>query len=369
MNVISAVADLFGQSEIALATAGLAIGSEMTYKKDDKLKTKTQQQKALIEKKKDEGGKLTFSKTLNSYNKAIEKFEEFSKGFAGSMGISGEKSGIVETGNRGLDTGQQLQDVEATGGEVPGTPDSPYGQQRPGHIHKGNDYDRPSGTAISVIQPGTVTVADMNYDPSGWGAVVEIRHPDGSLSRYAHLSKIYVAAGTQISPGQVIGLTGGIPGSAGSGDATGPHLHFEYETSAGRVDPTSVAPKIFRFGGNVRVKGSSQQPAAAPPTTPSPIFQKQQPSGLSIGQGGFRINGTPATSLAQTRQRRIPQVSQQLSYQEGYSPAEPTIVPYPVVRQQQVAASTPSEPMVFSGPSEQQLLNSFYKRVLLNTVQ
>ena len=286
--------------------------------------------------------------------------------------MSGEQSGTIETGNKGLDTGQQLQDVEATGGEVPGTPDSPYGQQRGSHIHKGNDYFRPSGTAISVIQPGTVTVADMNYDPTGWGAVVEVRHPDGSLSRYAHLSKIYVAAGSQISPGQVIGLTGGTPGSPGSGNAEGPHLHFEYETSAGRVDPTSVAPKIFRFGGNVRVRGNSQQQQqqdqiqTPTPTTPSPLFQRQSQQGMSPI---FQRPGVPAANLSQARPRRMPAVSQNLPYQEGYAQVEPTIVPYPVVRQQQAAASAPSSSMMFSGPSEQQLLNSFYKRVLLNTVQ
>jgi hypothetical protein len=238
-------------------------------------------------------------------------------------------------------------------------------------MHQGNDYFKPNGTAISVIQPGTVTVADMNYDPTGWGAVVEIRHPDGSLSRYAHLSKIYVAAGTPISPGQVIGLTGGTAGAPGSGNSEGPHLHFEYETSAGRVDPTSAAPKIFRFGGNVRVKQGSQQQLqqqgqTPTSTTPSPLFQRQSQQGMSPI---FQRPGVPTANLSQARPRRMPAVSQNLPYQEGYSQTQPTIVPYPVVRQQQAAASAPSAPMMFPGPSEQQLLNSFYKKVLLNTVQ
>lgn len=359
----------------AFSTGGALIASTIADKatgvEEDRLKKQTQQQKALVEKKGDEKGKLTFSKTLNSYNKAIAKFEDFAKGFTGVMGMGGEQSGVIETGNRGIETGQELQDVEATGGEIPGSPDSPYGPRR-GRMHQGNDYFKPNGTAISVIQPGTVTVADMNYDPTGWGAVVEIRHPDGSLSRYAHLSKIYVAAGTPISPGQVIGLTGGTAGAPGSGNSEGPHLHFEYETSAGRVNPTSAAPKIFRFGGNVRVKQGSQQQLQQQnqtPTTPSSLFQRPQTPGLSIGQGGFRINGAPAASLSQARPRQMPQISQQLSYQEGYTQAQSMVVPYPVVRQQQAAAPAPSAPMMFPGPSEQQLLNSFYKKVLLNTVQ
>jgi murein DD-endopeptidase MepM/ murein hydrolase activator NlpD len=345
----------------AFSTGGALIASAIADKAtgvgEDKLKKQTQQQKAELEKKKDGGGKLTFSKTLNSYGRAVAKFEDFAKGFVGGMGMSGEQSGVIETGNRGMETGQDLQDMEATGGEVPGTPYSPYGP-RSGKMHQGNDYAKPSGTAISVIQPGTVTVADMNYDPTGWGAVVEIRHQDGSLSRYAHLSKIHVAAGTQISPGQVIGLTGGVEGAPGSGNSRGPHLHFEYETSAGRVDPTSVAPKIFRFGGNVKVKQRSQQQ-----------LQQQIQTPTTPGQSGSRSNQLPTSNLSQARPRRMPVVSQNLPYQEGYSQTQPTIVPYPVVRQQQAAASASSAPMMFPGPSEQQLLNSFYKKVLLNTVQ
>jgi len=128
----------------------------------DKLKEQTQKQKELVKKDQDQdkGSGLTFKKTLNSYEKSVNKFEEFVKGFKGGMGMGGEQSGVIETGNRGLTTGDTLQDLEATGGEVPGTPNSAFGP-RGGREHKGNDYNRPVGTPISIIQPGVVTVADM----------------------------------------------------------------------------------------------------------------------------------------------------------------------------------------------------------------
>jgi hypothetical protein len=144
--------------------------------------------------------------------------------------------------------------VEASGGEVPGSPNSGF-RTADRKNHNGNDYFKSAGTPISLIQEGTVAVADMNYDPGGWGAVVEVRHRDGSLSRYAHLSKISVAAGSKITPGQVIGYTGGAAGAPGAGNSRGEHLHFEYlPAGSGQVDPTEAAKRIFRFGGNVKVK-------------------------------------------------------------------------------------------------------------------
>ena len=357
LDVTNLVRDLSGSSE----KEALANKSQQ-----NRLKQQTEKQKQAVEGKKEEGGALTFRKTLNGYEKAVNKFEEFVKGFKGGMGMGGEQSGVIETGNRGLTTGESLQDLEATGGEVPGRPDSAYGP-RGGRLHKGNDYNRSVGTPISIIQPGTVTVADMNYDPSGWGAVVEIRHQDGSISRYAHLSQINVAAGTQVSPGQVIGKVGGAPGAPGSGNSTGAHLHFEYENGSGRIDPTAIAPRIFRFGGDVRVKQQSIQPQP-PGSRPSTAAQLR-----AIGQ-------SDAASLLERQQppapRRPPSITPPprtprpvgsfLPYQQG-SQQQVTAF-YPVSQPQQQPMPSEDVPMMMTGPSEQQLLNSFYKRVLLNTV-
>ena len=54
----------------------------------------------------------------------------------------------------------------------------------------------------------------------GYGNGVLIKHGDGTLSRYAHMSEIYVSAGDSVKQGQIIGLTGAY------GNAYGAHLHF-----------------------------------------------------------------------------------------------------------------------------------------------
>ena len=209
---------------------------------------------------------VTFVSITDKFDKVVSKFEKIKFGVSGVQNKDNangemedsnsiEPTDPIDTGNKPEPTGLKLEDVEASGGEVPGRPDSPFGQKRGNHIHQGNDYSKSAGTPISLIQEGTVAVANMNYDPGGWGAVVEVRHRDGSLSRYAHLSKISVAAGSKITPGQVIGYTGGAAGAPGSGNSTGPHLHFEYlPAGSGQVDPTEAAKRIFRFGGNVKVK-------------------------------------------------------------------------------------------------------------------
>ena len=208
---------------------------------------------------------VTFSSITDKFDKVVSKFEKIKFGVSGVQNKDNANGEIedsnsieptdpIDTGNKPEPTGLQLEDVEASGGEVPGAPNSGF-RTADRKNHNGNDYFKDAGTPISLIQEGTVAVADMNWDPTGWGAVVEVRHRDGSLSRYAHLSKISVAAGSKISPGQVIGYTGGAVGAPGAGNSEGPHLHFEYlPAGSGQVDPTEAAKRIFRFGGNVKVK-------------------------------------------------------------------------------------------------------------------
>lgn len=237
-------------------------GSSIKKKLDERLKKQEAKQKGVA------SGGGNFGDIIGKFSSAVSKFEQgVSSGLFGSVSQIGRdqtenKSEInyepdtksIDTGNKPESTGLQLEDVEASGGDVPGSPNSGFRTARRPK-HNGNDYFKDVGTPISLIQEGTVTVADMNYNPDGWGALVEVRHKDGSLSRYAHLSKISVSAGSKISPGQVIGYTGGAAGAYGSGNSEGPHLHFEYLPSgSGQVDPTQAAKKIFRFGGNVKVK-------------------------------------------------------------------------------------------------------------------
>jgi murein DD-endopeptidase MepM/ murein hydrolase activator NlpD len=86
--------------------------------------------------------------------------------------------------------------------------------------HQAIDYAAPTGTPVVAIGDGQVTFSGTR---GGYGRMVEIRHNDGYVSRYAHFSKIpkEIRVGKSISRGEVVGYVGQ------TGHATGPHLHFE----------------------------------------------------------------------------------------------------------------------------------------------
>jgi murein DD-endopeptidase MepM/ murein hydrolase activator NlpD len=93
-----------------------------------------------------------------------------------------------------------------------------YGM-RWGVLHAGIDLAKPAGTPIRAIGAGTVFSAGWAY--SGYGDSVVINHGHGYYTHYAHMSRHAVHIGQRVVPGQVIGYEGA------TGDAQGPHLHFE----------------------------------------------------------------------------------------------------------------------------------------------
>ena len=110
-----------------------------------------------------------------------------------------------------------------------GTLTSGYGW-RWGRMHRGVDIAAPIGTPVIASSVGTVEFAGWN--DGGYGNLVEIRHPDGSLTRYAHNSELLVARGQSVLQGQVIAKIGS------TGYSTGPHLHFEiHQPNQGAVNP------------------------------------------------------------------------------------------------------------------------------------
>lgn len=106
--------------------------------------------------------------------------------------------------------------------------------------HPGVDIATPVGTKLVAPIAGRVTHA-ANDDPNGYGQWVEITGTNGTVVRFGHLSGMNVQVGQTVTPGQLIGLSGGQKGSPGAGNASGPHLHFEVHAAAGgpAVDPTS----------------------------------------------------------------------------------------------------------------------------------
>ena len=105
-----------------------------------------------------------------------------------------------------------------------------------GRMHKGIDIAAPVGTPIVAVADGQVISAGWNS--GGYGNLVKIKHFNGSISLYAHNSKILVRNGEWVKQGQQIAKMGS------TGFSTGPHLHFEIHTKGKKaVNPVALLPK------------------------------------------------------------------------------------------------------------------------------
>lgn len=105
---------------------------------------------------------------------------------------------------------------------------SEYGK-RWGRQHHGLDVDLNIGDTVVAAFDGVVRYAQFNK--SGFGNCVVIRHKNGLETLYGHLCKIDVVENQYVKSGQHIGLGGT------SGHSTGPHLHFEMRYKDYSFDP------------------------------------------------------------------------------------------------------------------------------------
>ncbi|WP_404790729.1 M23 family metallopeptidase [Altericista sp. CCNU0014] len=111
---------------------------------------------------------------------------------------------------------------------------SGYGM-RWGRLHRGIDIAGPVGTPIVAVSVGKVIAAGWSDD--GFGNKVEIQHPDGTVTLYAHASEVLTRVGIKVRQGEQIAKMGS------SGFSTGPHLHFQVHPKG----KTAVDPMFF-FG-------------------------------------------------------------------------------------------------------------------------
>ncbi len=95
-------------------------------------------------------------------------------------------------------------------------------------IHHGIDFAKPKGSPIIAVASGIVT---RSGKASGYGNLIEIRHPDGYSTRYGHNQKNLVKVGDLVHKNQVIGYVGS------TGRSTGPHVHFEVRKEGKPVNP------------------------------------------------------------------------------------------------------------------------------------
>jgi murein DD-endopeptidase MepM/ murein hydrolase activator NlpD len=142
---------------------------------------------------------------------------------------TGIDAAAADTPAPAVDAPASTPAIATLGGRV----SSGYGWRRDpidggSRFHQGVDIAMPLGQEIPAARSGRVTFAG---ELPGYGLTVVVAHDDRLATRYAHLSRLDVAAGAQVADGQVIGRSGK------TGRATGPHLHFEALENGQPVDP------------------------------------------------------------------------------------------------------------------------------------
>ena len=98
-------------------------------------------------------------------------------------------------------------------------------------MHEGIDFAAEMGTKVLAAGPGVVVRSDFD---AGYGHVIEIKHAENFLTRYAHLSKRHVTENTRVDSGMLIGNVGS------TGRSTGPHLHYEIFHHGKVLNPPQV---------------------------------------------------------------------------------------------------------------------------------
>jgi murein DD-endopeptidase MepM/ murein hydrolase activator NlpD len=133
--------------------------------------------------------------------------------------------------------------------------------------HLGVDVAAPTGTPITAPAAGWATFVGRKF---GFGLVVEIQHPNGVMTRYAHLKATMLKVGERVTHGALIGTVGR------SGITTGPHLHYEVLVHGRQVDP-------LRY----RIQQPTQEDASAATATTPPV---------SMGLTGGAMGAPPVVS-------------------------------------------------------------------------
>ncbi len=124
--------------------------------------------------------------------------------------------------------------VEGWAWPVDGPIISRFGARSPGAWHTGLDIKTPAGADVRAARDGEVTFAGRQ---GRYGQLVVIHHGDALTSWYAHLQDILVEKGAKVRRGDRVGRSGA------SGNASGPHLHFEIRRDGKPIDPLTVLPQ------------------------------------------------------------------------------------------------------------------------------
>lgn len=181
-----------------------------------------------------------------------------------------------------VDTRQPSQQGDVWPLAIKGRISSGYGMRmhpidKVKRMHTGVDIAAKQGTPIHSIAGGVVKSAGKR---GGYGNMVEIEHPDGHVTRYAHAHELKVKPGQRVMRGDTIATVGS------TGKSTGPHLHFEVRDPDGKpVDPMK---QMANVGGGA-VNKPDQQASA---NVPRLLYAYETPA-LKSARDLFKEKGDP----------------------------------------------------------------------------
>ena len=165
---------------------------------------------------------------LNKMNQTIEKFEDNMEKKDHIVDSLNQRLYFIDSTYRkildSLPIGPPLDTININNG---------YGVRRHPihggyHLHSGVDLLDSWHDTVYATGAGIVQFSGWNF---GYGRCIEIEHPFGFTSRYAHLYKVFVKKGDSILDCQAIGRMGS------TGDVTGQHLHYEISHDGKTIDP------------------------------------------------------------------------------------------------------------------------------------
>jgi murein DD-endopeptidase MepM/ murein hydrolase activator NlpD len=343
----------------------------------DALKKQTKEQKKLVEdKKKKKSSELTFGKTLDRYEKVVNKFSEFVKVFKTPQ----EVRDMYEGGSSNpppTPTDPYTGPIDSNaffplpGGilstKAVGVPGGEYGAER--------NYGGHSGQDIGGLPPGSSVVAwktgKVSYSGSveSGDTIITIDHGGGIQSVYKHVVPT-VPAGSTVYGGQQVA-------TLFNTKSYQPHLHFEVWRNGRHSNPNPDISASQRIPSPLTVDRAKQNYES--------LNRTSQPSQTPRFRGSTadQLRAIGQTQAASQSEAQFNAVSQDIIHEivdvlpppktNSYlQPFKKVLnVPMPIINnvQQVGQSSSESGSEMFMSFSEESLLNTYYKQILLNTLQ
>ncbi len=164
---------------------------------------------------------------------------------AGSVAANGmgENTALASGPNQIYSTPKKGMYVLPVVGEGKYILTSPFGYRihpisRVKKFHSGIDLASFGQAKLPIVACADGTTTVKNQGRAGYGNYVDVKHVDGSITRYGHLHKVSVKSGQTVKQGEQIGLMGT------TGRSTGVHLHFEIILNGKAVDPLPYLPPV-----------------------------------------------------------------------------------------------------------------------------